>query len=75
MDENGNIIRNKATLVAQDYCQEEGIDYEENFASVARLEAIKMLLAFTSYKNFILYQIDVKNSFLDGYIVEEVYVE
>ena len=75
MDENGNIIRNKARLVAQGYCQEEGIDYEETFALVARLEAIRMLLAFASYKNFILYQMDVKSAFLNGYIVEEVYVE
>jgi len=75
MDEHGNIIRNKARLVAQGYCQEEGIDYEETFAPVARLEAIRMLLAFASYKNFILYQMDVKSAFLNGYIFEEVYVE
>ena len=75
IDENGNIIRNKARLVAQGYCQEEGIDYEETFAPVARLEAIRMLLAFASYKNFILYQMDVKSAFLNGYITEEVYVK
>ena len=75
MDEHGNIIRNKARLVAQGYCQEEGIDYEETFAPVARLEAIRMLLAFASYKNFILYQMDVKSAFLNGYIFKEVYVE
>ena len=74
MDENGNIIRNKARLVAQGYCQEEDIDYEETFAPVARLEAIRMLLAFASYKNFVLYQMDVKSAFLNGYIMEEVYV-
>ena len=50
IDENENIIRNKGRLVAQGYCQEEGIDYEETFAPVARLEAIRMLLAFVSYK-------------------------
>ena len=68
-------MRNKARLVAQGYCQEEDIDYEETFAPVARLEAIRMLLAFASYKNFILYQMDVKSAFLNGYIMEEVYVK
>ena len=63
MDENGIIIRNKARLVAQGYNQQEGIDYEETFALVARLEAIRMLLAFACYKNFILYQMDVKSVF------------
>ena len=75
MDENGIIIRNKALLVAQGYNQQEGIDYEETFAPVARLEAIIMLLAFTCYKNFILYQMDEKSTFLNGFINEEVYVE
>ena len=63
MDENGIIIRNKARLVAQGYNQQEGIDYEETFAPVARLEAIRMLLAFSCHKNFILYQMDVKSVF------------
>ena len=75
MDENGIIIRNKARLVAQGYNQQGGIDYEETFALVARLEAIRMLLAFACHKNFILYQMDVKNAFLNGFINEEVYVE
>ena len=65
MDENGIIIRNKARLVAQGYNQQEGIDYEETFAPVARLEAIRMLLAFSCHKNFILYQMDVKSAFLN----------
>ena len=72
MDENGIIIRNKARLVAQGYNQQEGIDYEETFAPVARLEVIRMLLAFACHKNFILYQIDVKSAFLNGFINEEV---
>ena len=63
MDENGIIVRNKARLVAQGYNQQEGIDYKETFAPVARLEAIRMLLAFSCYKNFILYQMDVKSVF------------
>ena len=61
MDENGIIVRNKARLVAQGFNQEEGIDYEETFAPVARLEAIRMLLAFACFKDFVLYQIDVKS--------------
>ena len=75
MDENGIIIRNKARLVAQGYNQQEGIDYEETFAPIARLEAIRMLLAFACHKNFILYQMDVKSAFLNGFINEEVYVD
>ena len=75
MDENGIINRNKAKLVAQGYNQQEGIDYEETFAPVARLEAIRMLLAFPCHKNFILYQMDVKSAFLNCFINEEVYVE
>ena len=75
MDENGIIIRKKARLVAQGYNQQEGIDYEETFAPVARLEAIRMLLAFACHKNFILYQMDVKSVFSNGFINEEVYVE
>ena len=75
MDENGIIIRNKARLMAQGYNQQEGIDYEGTFAPVARLEAIRMLLAFACHKNFILYQMDVKSAFLNGFINEEVYVE
>ena len=68
MDENGIIIRNKARLVAQGYNQQEGIGYEETFALVGRLEAIRMLLAFACHKNFILYQMDVKSAFLNGFI-------
>ena len=75
MDESGNVIRNKARLVAQGYNQEEGIDFDESFAPVARLEAIRMLLAYASYKDFKLYQMDVKSAFLNGFINEEVYVK
>ena len=75
MDDNGVVIRNKARLVAQGYNQEEGIDFDETFAPVARLEAIRMLLAFASFKGFKLYQMDVKSAFLNGFITEEVYVK
>ena len=75
MDENDIIIRNKARLVAQGFNQEEGINYEETFAPIARLEAIRMLLAFACFKDFILYQMDVKSAFLNGFINEEVCVE
>ena len=60
--------------MAQYFNQEEGIDYEQTFAPVARLESIRMLLAYECYKYFILYQIDVKSVFLNGYILEEIYV-
>ena len=72
--EDGVVVRNKARLVAQGFCQKEGIDYEETFAPVARLEAIRILLAFAASKGFKLYQMDVKSAFLNGYIEEEVYV-
>ncbi|KAL8095322.1 hypothetical protein AgCh_036693 [Apium graveolens] len=74
-DEDGNIIRNKARLVAQGYNQQEGIDYEETYAPVARLEAIRILMAFAAHKKFKLYQMDVKSAFLNGYLKEEVYVK
>jgi hypothetical protein len=75
LDEHGNVVRNKARLVAQGYSQEEGIDYDETYAPVARLESIRLLLAYACYMNFKLYQMDVKNAFLNGFIKEEVYVE
>ena len=75
LDESGVVVRNKARLVAQGYNQEEGIDFDETFAPVARLESIRMLLAFACHKNFTLYQMDVKSAFLNGYIMEEVYVK
>ncbi|KAH9763753.1 hypothetical protein KPL70_001275 [Citrus sinensis] len=75
MDESGVVVRNKARLMAQGYNQEEGIDFDETFAPVARLESIRMLLAYACHKDFILYQMDVKSAFLNGYIMEEVYVK
>ena len=75
LDEHGIVIRNKSRLVAQGYTQVEGIDFDETFASVARLESIRMLLAITSYLNFKLYQMDDKSAFLNGMLQEEVSVE
>ncbi|WVZ76273.1 hypothetical protein U9M48_024260 [Paspalum notatum var. saurae] len=72
--EDGMVVWNKARLVAQDFCQKEGIDYEETFAPVARLEAIRILLAFAASKGFKLQQMDVNSAFLNGFIEEEVYV-
>ncbi|GJS87785.1 retrovirus-related pol polyprotein from transposon TNT 1-94 [Tanacetum coccineum] len=74
-DETGILIKNKARLVAQGYNQQEGIDYDEIFAPIARLEAIMIFLAFATYMNFIVYQMDVKSAFLDGKLKEEVYVK
>ncbi|GJV06907.1 putative ribonuclease H-like domain-containing protein [Tanacetum coccineum] len=73
-DEKGTVIRNKARLVAQGYTQEEGIDYDKVFALVARIEATKIFLANASFKDFVVYQMDVKSTFLYGKIEEEVYV-
>ncbi|GJX51587.1 putative ribonuclease H-like domain-containing protein [Tanacetum coccineum] len=73
-DERGIMIKNKARLVAQGYTQEEGIDYDEVFAPVARIEAIRLFLAYASFKDFMVYQMDVKSTFLYGKIEEEVYV-
>jgi len=75
LDEHGIVIRNKARLVAKGYNQEEGIYYEETYAPVARLEAIRMLLAFASIMDFKLYQMDVESEFLNELIQEEVYVD
>ncbi|GJR45813.1 putative ribonuclease H-like domain-containing protein [Tanacetum coccineum] len=73
-DERGIMIKNKARLVAQGYTQEEGIDYDEVFAPVARIEAIRLFLDYASFKDFVVYQMDVKSAFLYGKIEEEVYV-
>ncbi|GKE14005.1 putative ribonuclease H-like domain-containing protein, partial [Tanacetum coccineum] len=73
-DERGIVIKNKAGLVTQGYTQEEGIDYDEVFAPVARIEAIMLFLAYDSFKDFVVYQMDVKSAFLYGKIEEEVYV-
>ncbi|GJX58035.1 retrovirus-related pol polyprotein from transposon TNT 1-94 [Tanacetum coccineum] len=74
LDENGVVTRNKARLVAQGYNQQERIDYDETYAPVARLESIRILLAYACALDFKLYQMDVKSAFLNGFINEEVYV-
>jgi hypothetical protein len=74
-DEHGVVIRNKARLVAKGYSQVEGLDFNEIYALVARLESIRILLAYATYHGFKLYPMDVKSSFLNGPIKEEVYVE
>ncbi|GJU21799.1 putative ribonuclease H-like domain-containing protein [Tanacetum coccineum] len=69
------VIRNKARLVAQGYTQEKGIDYDEVFSLVARIEAIRLFLAYASFKDFVVYQMDVKSAFLYAKIEEEVFIE
>nr|GEU79790.1 retrovirus-related Pol polyprotein from transposon TNT 1-94 [Tanacetum cinerariifolium] len=73
-DENGTLSRNKARLVAQGYNQQEGIDYDETYDLVARLESIRILLAYACALDFKLFQMDVKSAFLNGFINGEVYV-
>ncbi|KAL9267477.1 Retrovirus-related Pol polyprotein from transposon RE2-like protein [Drosera capensis] len=74
-NENKTVIRNKARLAAKEYSQEEGIDFDKTFASVARLEAIRMFFAYAAYQGFKVYQMDVKSAFLNGKLQKEVYVE
>nr|GEW32314.1 hypothetical protein [Tanacetum cinerariifolium] len=73
-DEDQSVIRNKAGLVAKGYAQEEGIDFEESFSPVARLEVVRIFVAYTAHKSFPIYQMDVKTAFLNGPLKEEVYV-
>ena len=74
-DEHGVVTRNKARLVAKGYAQVAGLDFGETFAPVARLESIRILLAYATHHSFRLFQMDVKSAFLNGPIKEEVYVE
>nr|GEY22903.1 retrovirus-related Pol polyprotein from transposon TNT 1-94 [Tanacetum cinerariifolium] len=73
-DEDQTMIHNKARLVAKGYAQEDGIDFEESFAPVARLEAVQIFIAYAAHKSFPIYQMDVKTAFLNGPLKEEVYV-
>ncbi|GJX26652.1 retrovirus-related pol polyprotein from transposon TNT 1-94 [Tanacetum coccineum] len=73
-DAENTVIRNKSRLVAKGYGQEEGIDFEESFAPVARLEAVRIFVAYAAHKNFPIFQMDVKTAFLNGLLKEEVFV-
>nr|GEY52139.1 copia protein [Tanacetum cinerariifolium] len=73
-DEENTVIRNKYRLVAKGYAQKEGIDFEESFAPVARLEAVRLFIAYAAHKSFIVYQMDVKTAFLYGHLNEKVYI-
>jgi hypothetical protein len=75
MNEQGNIVRNKARLVCKGYAQIEGLDFDETFAPVARLETIRMFISYACHKKFKVYQMDVKSYFLNGDLKEEVYME
>nr|XP_033516070.1 uncharacterized mitochondrial protein AtMg00820-like [Nicotiana tomentosiformis] len=75
LNESGQVVRNKARVVAQSYSQQEGIDYEETFALVARLESIRILLAYAAHKYFRLFHMDVESAYLNGFISEEVFVK
>eukprot|EP00253_Pinus_taeda_P003093 PITA_03093 len=75
LNENGEVIRNKARLVCKGYAQQEGIDFEEKFSPVARLEAIRMFVSPSSFQKFKVFQMDVKSAFLNGDLEEEVYIE
>ena len=75
IDEDGEVMRNKSRLVAQGYTQVEGVDFDESFASVARLELIQILLSIACIMNFKLYQMDVNSAFLNGLLQEEVFVK
>ncbi|GKA13623.1 retrovirus-related pol polyprotein from transposon TNT 1-94 [Tanacetum coccineum] len=74
LDEYGDVLKNKARLIAKRFRQEEGLDFEESFTSVARLEAIRIFIANAASKNMTVYQMDVKTAFLNGELKEEVYV-
>ena len=75
LNADGKIVRNKARLVAKEYIQEFGVDFEESYALVVRLEAVRLLLAYAASRKIKLYQMDVKSAFLNGYVNEEVYVD
>nr|GFB31818.1 integrase, catalytic region, zinc finger, CCHC-type, peptidase aspartic, catalytic [Tanacetum cinerariifolium] len=73
-DEENTVIRNKSRLVAKGYAQKEGVDFEESFAPVARLEAVRLFIAYAAHKSFTIYQMDVKIAFLYGPLKDKVYV-
>ena len=75
LNENGEIVRNKSRLVCKGYDQVKCEDFDETFAPKAKMESIRLFLAYSCFKNFKVYQMDVKYIFLNGYLIEEVYIE
>ena len=75
LDENGEITRNKVRLVCKGYAQEEGLDYGETFVPITKMEEVRTLLAYATYKGFKVYQMDIKSTFLNGILEEKVYIE
>ena len=75
MNEQGEVVRNKERLVCKGYSQQKGIDYDETYASMVRIEAVRLFLAYATYKKFKVYLMDVKSVFLNGELDEEVYIE
>jgi hypothetical protein len=75
LNEQGQVVRNKARLVCKGYAQIEGPDFDETFAPIARLEAIRIFLSYACHKRFKVYQMDVKSAFLNGDLNEEVYLK
>ncbi|GLJ11352.1 hypothetical protein SUGI_0153500 [Cryptomeria japonica] len=75
LNENGKVIRNKARLVCKGYSKKEGIDYNETFAWVAKIEVVRLFLTFAAHNNYNVYQMDIKCAFLNGDLEEEVYFE
>nr|GFC62819.1 copia protein [Tanacetum cinerariifolium] len=73
-DEENNVIRKKSRLVAKGYAQKEGVDFKESFAPVARLEVVRLFIAYVAHKSFTVYQMDVKTTFLYGHLKEKIYV-
>jgi hypothetical protein len=75
MNEEGTIIRNNARFVYKGYSKQEGIDFEETFAPIARLEVVRLFLSYAAHKDFKVYQMDVNSTFLNGELDKEVYIE
>lgn len=75
LNEQGEVVRNKARLVFKGYSQMEGIDFEETFSPVAKIKVVRLFLAYAAYKDYKVYQMDVKSAFLNGELEEEVYVD
>ena len=75
MNEQGEVVRNKERLVCKGYSQQEGIDYDEFYAHVARIEAVRLFLTYATHNKFKVNQMDVKSSFFNGELEEEVYIE